>query len=240
MNLIKKLANKASRYFHTLKYWNALSHSYSQSAEDIIIRRTLSKIGIKNVGYIDIGCNHPIDLNNTYLLYKTGGAGILADANPDLLKIISRTRRRDRFVNVGIDGASNNELVFYTLSNSALSTFDKEMVEKIISDGKVKILKKQKVPVIGINDFLEKYYQNETHFVSIDVEGFDTKILTAWDFKKYRPTIFCVETISHLAAGKKQTKVSEIFEIFDRENYIAFADTYINTIFVDKEKWFRR
>jgi len=228
------------RIVGNLRYINSLSHSYSQSAEDVIVNRTLNKMGISRANYLDIGCNHPIILNNTYLLYKQGGEGILVDANPNLAHKIRKLRKRDKFVNVGIDDKSNQSLNFYTLSDSALSTFDENMVSKIVQNGKIKILKEQKIPIIGINDFLNQYYCKNTHFVSLDVEGFDARILNSWDFKKFRPLIFCVETISHQASNHEQTKVIDILRIFNREGYITFADTFINTIFVDKNNWYNR
>ena len=42
--------------------------SLSQSSEDVIIEKIL-KDAKKNKGiFVDVGCNHPIDYNNTYLL----------------------------------------------------------------------------------------------------------------------------------------------------------------------------
>ncbi len=240
MRLINNMIKAIYKSIQNLKYINALTHSYSQSAEDIIIRRILNRMGVRKITYIDIGCNHPIELNNTYLAYKNGGQGVLADANPDLSKIISRKRKRDKFVNTGIAAKSTEKMIFYTLSYSVLSTFDKKLAEKIISNGKIKILNEQKVPVIGINDFLKIYFNKKTDFVSLDVEGFDAEIIHEWDFTKYKPAVFCVETISNPAEGKKQTKISDIIEVFKRENYIVYADTYINTIFVDKQKWLNR
>ena len=41
---------------------------------------TLKNITHLNNGiYIDVGCNHPIKFNNTYLLYKRGWSGINID-----------------------------------------------------------------------------------------------------------------------------------------------------------------
>ena len=53
--------------------------SYSISNVDLIINRIFSKID-KGI-YIDLGCNHPIKYNNTYLLYKRGWSGINIDSD---------------------------------------------------------------------------------------------------------------------------------------------------------------
>ena len=60
--------------------------SYSISNVDLIIDRLFSKI--KKGVYIDVGCNHPIKYNNTYLLHKRGWSGINIDlAIPSKKKI---------------------------------------------------------------------------------------------------------------------------------------------------------
>lgn len=235
-----KFIKKAKTIRNSLKHLNALSHSYAQSAEDVIIYRALSRMKIKNPAYLDIGCNHPVFLNNTYLLYKNGGKGILVDANPGLSKIIKRKRPEDIFINTGIADKTGADLNFYVLSNSALSTFDKNLAEKIVKSGNAEIVCEQKVPVIGINDFLKEHYSKKIDFVSLDIEGYDSKVIKAWDFNQYRPVMFCVETISNLAEGKKQSKAGQIFDVFEQENYIIFADTYVNTIFIDAQKWQNR
>ena len=60
MNFLKKI--------YYLKY---KKNSYAISNVDLIIDRIFYKLQ-KGV-YIDIGCNHPIKYNNTYLLYKKDG-----------------------------------------------------------------------------------------------------------------------------------------------------------------------
>ena len=64
-----------------LYYEKYTKKSYSISNVDLIIDRMFSEI--KNGIFIDLGCNHPIKFNNTYLLYKRGGRGL----NIDLEKI---------------------------------------------------------------------------------------------------------------------------------------------------------
>ena len=65
MNIFKKI------------YYNKYSkQSYSLSNVDLIVDR-LFKNKEKGI-YIDVGCNHPIKYNNTYLLHKRGWVGINA------------------------------------------------------------------------------------------------------------------------------------------------------------------
>ena len=52
---------------------------FGEFGEDILINRFFRK---KNEGfYVDVGCYHPIEINNTYLLYKKNWKGINIDAS---------------------------------------------------------------------------------------------------------------------------------------------------------------
>ena len=64
--------------------------SYSISNVDLILERIFSRI--KNGVYIDIGCNHPIKYNNTYLLHKKGWKGINIDLDIESIKEFKKFR----------------------------------------------------------------------------------------------------------------------------------------------------
>ena len=82
MNILKKI-------YYT-KYRKI---SYSISNVDLIINRIFSKIR-KGV-YIDLGCNHPIKYNNTYLLHERGWTGINIDSDLTSIKIFNQFRKKD-------------------------------------------------------------------------------------------------------------------------------------------------
>src|SRR5262249_52403259 len=67
--------------------------SYAQNGEDLIIDVLL---GRKSVGrYVDVGCNHPVRLSNTYRLYLRGWTGLAIDANSTFEKEFVRRRPND-------------------------------------------------------------------------------------------------------------------------------------------------
>jgi len=72
--------------------------------------------------------------------------------------------------------------------------------------------------------------------VSLDVEGLDLDILRAWDFTRWRPAVFCIETLTYTQAGKA-AKVTEIFKRMEEVGYHVYADSYINSIFVAGERF---
>ena len=72
--MIKNLYN----YIRILKRkYQSKKISYSLSSVDLIVDYIFK---YKNDGlYIDVGCQHPISNNNTYILYKKGWNGINID-----------------------------------------------------------------------------------------------------------------------------------------------------------------
>lgn len=59
------------RYLFSKKY----NKSYSQCGEDLLILCALKTLKIAKPTYLDIGTNHPIFKNNTYLFYNIKPAG---------------------------------------------------------------------------------------------------------------------------------------------------------------------
>ena len=73
--------------------------------------------------------------------------------------------------------------------------------------------------------------------VSLDVEGWDLDILRSIDFARYRPYVFCVETISYAEGDGSGVKSTEIHALMLENGYRLYADTYINSIFVAESSW---
>jgi hypothetical protein len=64
----------------------------------------------------------------------------------------------------------------------------------------------------------------------------DEEIVRAIDFTQYRPKIFCIETITQSDTGMFE-KNNSLITYLQQQNYVVYADTYVNTIFVDKALW---
>jgi hypothetical protein len=64
----------------------------------------------------------------------------------------------------------------------------------------------------------------------------ELEILKAFDLQRYRPEVFCIETISYATNGRGE-KTGDLVEFMTANGYLVYADTYINTIFVDRSRW---
>ena len=242
---MKKLFDAAQREMFLRRLKNLLRRkagihyrrSYSQCGEDVIARTLFDILGIANPTYLDIGAHHPHFLSNTYHFYREGSHGVNVEPDPELYEKFLRSRSRDLNLNVGV-GESTGHLDLYVMSSRTLNTLSEKEAHLYESQG-YKIVGKRSVEVTTINKIIDQHFSQAPDFLSVDVEGLDLEILASLDLERHRPILICVETIIFSSAGEGQ-KRTEIDELLTQRGYMRFADTYINTLFVDREKWTKR
>ena len=204
--------------------------SYAQSGEDLIVAFLLADIlQIAKPTYLDIGAHHPYEINNTYFFYKLGFRGVCVEANPKLIGPFKRWRRRDACLNVGVGDGSTNRADFYVMNLPSLSTFSKKERDSYTMSG-YSVKKVIQVDLVSINAIIAKYYTPFPNFVSLDTEGYDESILQSFDFTRFRPEVFCIETVD-LVTGQKLNRIDQIMV---KNGYHKYADTFINTIYVEE------
>lgn len=215
--------------------------SYSQSGEDLIVDFLFdAMLGVKEISYLDIGANDPIDLNNTYHFYEKGYRGVCIDPNPLFREAYRSARPEDTYVVAGV-GPKKGKIKFFEISPNTLSTFSEETARQYTEEDGHQLIKTSNVPVLILHDVVKRYFKNKKmpNFLSIDIEGWDYEILDRMDFSKWRPTVICIETLTY-ASKKKQKKTLSVIELIESKGYFVYADTYINSIFVDKGAWEKR
>jgi len=164
--------------------------SYSISNVDLIIDRLFS--GVAKGFYIDVGCNHPIKYNNTYLLHKRGWKGINIDLDQTSINEFNIMRRNDHNVQelVGsIDGEEKE--IYYYHERSAINTTSKELSDKRLTKPRELIKKKTR----SLNKIIENspYNNEKINFISIDIENQEYEVLKNFNFKKYEIDIIVTE-----------------------------------------------
>ena len=213
--------------------------SYSQAGEDKIIEFILSYLGEKNIGlsYLDIGCNDYKSLSNSYALYKKGVRGVLIDANPIYIDEIKMYRPEDIVLNCGIGAKNSEKMKFYILNTPGLDSFDLESIKEAQRQTPwIKIVDEIEVPVYTLDEIYEKYFASVPTIVSLDVEGLEMDILKSTNFEKYRPYIFIIETIEYREKISVTNKRNDIINLMFENDYIEYAFTGVNSIFIDKRR----
>jgi hypothetical protein len=168
--------------------------SYSISNVDLIIDRMFSKI--TNGIYIDIGCNHPIKFNNTYLLYKRGWKGINIDLDKKSISEFNLLRSKDYNLRALISDEDDKEKeIFFYHERSAINTVSKNLIthrKTKIED--IKIIKEKTTTLNKVIDN-SPFRNQKINLMSIDIEDHEYEALKNFDFNKY--AIDCIVAECH-------------------------------------------
>jgi len=212
--------------------------SYSQSGEDLIIEHIFVTLGMDRITYLDLGANHPTRFSNTYLFYRNGGSGVCVEPDPTLQPLFRRWRSRDILLTCGV-GVEEEEADFYIMTTNTLNTFSRDEAERTQGYGRQRIEKVIRLPLKPVNVILRQHFKECPNLVSLDIEGMDFQILKSLDLDIWRPTVFCIETLTY-TEDKTERKLNEIIDYMQGKDYLVYGDTYINTIFVNRDTWRRR
>jgi len=177
-------------FLEKIYYERYTKKSYSLSNVDLIIDYLFKNIN-KGV-YIDLGCNHPIKFNNTYLLYKRGWSGINIDSDFDSIKLFNKFRSNDFNVrNIVSDDGSVKKLYYYH-KRSALNTLSKDLVDSRTSKPS-KIIEEKSVT---LNKIIEDspYRNSKINLLSVDIENHEYEALKNFNFLKYKVDVLVVES----------------------------------------------
>ncbi len=210
--------------------------SYSQSGEDILIDYIFRLRKITKPTFLDLGANHPFSFNNTYLFYQRGARGVNIDANPALIQLFEKERPEDININIGV-GEKSGKLEFYVMNEPLLSTFSEE--EALLQQGHgIGIASKVQIDIKTVSNIVDDYCEGiYPDLVSIDVEGFDELIISSMNFEISKPKVICIETVEYTPDGTGKKRNELIQKVIDA-GFTVYADTNINTIFVENNFWF--
>jgi len=215
----------------------SFKNSYSQCGEDLIVAFLLDSMdGPRARSYLDLGANHPFKLSNTAYFYRQGGRGILVEPDPYLAKVLSRARPKDVVIQKGVHVEGLDYANFFIMEPPTLNTFSEVEMERYVSMGHL-LRKTETVALENVNAILSM--SPALDFMTIDIEGMDAEVLRSIDWHTHRPTCICVETLTY-EKNNVPRKITEINDYMIKQGYMLYADTYINSIFVDQERWSRR
>lgn len=216
---LSKSLSYAFQEIYKLVWMRYFLSSYSQQGEDLVIDELLGKK--KRGFYVDVGAHDPIRFSNTKRFYDKGWKGINIDPNPALIEKFKKERNKDINLALGVS-KRNGLLEFSEFFPSTLSTFSEAEAEQYVKKG-FKIISKKKVRVATLSSVLNKYRRDRTvDFLSIDTEGNDLEVLQSNDWKKFKPSVICVES---------RENFSKIETFLRKQGYKLECSNGINSIF---------
>lgn len=202
--------------------------SYSQNAEDIRLWRVFR--AIENGFYVDIGAADPYVDSVTHLFYENGWSGINVEPSP-CFDAIHEARTRDVNLRIAIGESEGMVPFFLTYPYLGLSTFDPST-----HDGLQQAIDRTEevvVPQRRLESILREHAVGRTiHFLKVDVEGAEPKVLASSDWASFRPIVVIVEAIESWST----TSTHEHWEsILLEAGYRFAAFDGINRFYVDRD-----
>ena len=164
--------------------------SYAQNFEDIRLWRALKTV--ENGFYIDVGANHPTHDSVTKAFYDRGWTGINVEPMPNYYEALRQERPKDTNLQC-VAGESADDLTFYGIAGTGLSTLDPAMAQMHKDAGMD--VRSQTVQSRTLTSICEEHAQGRPiHFLKIDVEGHEETVLRGMDFTRWRPWVILIET----------------------------------------------
>ena len=227
MNFIKKI------YYN--KY---VKKSYSISNVDLVIDRMFANID-KGI-YVDVGCNHPIKFNNTYLLYRRGWRGINIDFDSKSIKEFKKYRPKDYSVEKIVSNDEEMKDIYIYHERSAINTLSKDLVN--YRKNKPKEIAKGRSTTLGKIIDESPFKGKKINLISIDIENHEYEVLKDFDFGKYKIDVIVTEW-TDLTQNKleiynqsiEKIQKSKIYNLFIENNYKLINWVNSDLVFARKD-----
>lgn len=191
--------------------------SFSQNNQDQLV---LSLLGESPGFFVEFGADDGVTLSNTYALEKMfHWDGIVCEAS-----IVSREKliaSRDCFIDFNCVSDKSGEVVTFIETGRGLSSMEKYAYDDMWADTR-KEGYSYEVPTISLSDLLNKYNAPDViDYLSIDTEGSELDILTAYDFSR----TFKIITVEHNYTDNRE----KIHDLLTSKGYIRIME--------DLSKW---
>ena len=192
--------------------------SYSTFGEDVFIRKFFKN---KKKGfYVDVGCYHPILGSNTQILFKKKWSGINIDVSPLSIELFKKARPKDININLAVSDKKKILKLYFRKKINMLNTTSKAIAKIHFKNG----YKEKKIKSDTLNSILDKsnYKNKKIDFLNLDVEGNELNVLKSLNFKKYLPTLICVEIHNQeemYNRNKKYLKKNKVYKFLTKKKY---------------------
>ena len=201
--------------------------SFSFGGCDLLINYIFKS---KNNGfYLDVGCQHPVSNNNTYLLHKKGWSGVNIDINPTSIDLFNIIRPNDINICAAISEKKKDFKVYLDDPFSPVNTIDEKFYESL----KKSFFKNKKILTVKsktIEEILDVgKIKGTIDFINIDAEGLDFDILKQINLSKYRVKLLSIET--HNVDGSKTQYFDSIKKFLEEKSYSIFKRVGPTTLF---------
>jgi FkbM family methyltransferase len=162
--------------------------SYAQNFEDVMLWRALSHI--KTGFYIDIGAQDPIVDSVSLAFYERGWRGINVEPTAHYSELLRKHRPRDVILQAAV-GDTQAVGRFFEISQTGISTADSLIAKRHQESGFD--VKEICVPFVPLEAVFDLAGNRDVHWLKVDVEGFESQVLSSWGSCPVSPWIVVIE-----------------------------------------------
>ena len=163
--------------------------SYAQNFEDVMLWRALGHI--EKGFYIDIGAQHPVVDSVSKAFYERGWRGIHVEATKTYADLLRQDRPDETVIQAAVSDR-HGTLTFYEIPETGLSTGDSAIAEMHRLKGFS--VRQILVPTITLADTLALAGHRDIHWLKIDVEGMEKRVLQGLALLQNKPWILVIES----------------------------------------------
>ena len=185
---------------------------YSQCGQDSIISEFFARKGIHKGNFLDVGASDGVRFSNTYLLEKLGWQGICVEMHPSYFDMLKENRPNSICYSCGVADADKTRQVVSLNWRASLSTTNLELEtyygadpryygDRSLSEINGFLNGRHEVDIRTLDGILEENRSKfpKIHFVSIDIDGSETRAFPHADLSKCAPDLLSLE---HTVVGQ--------------------------------------
>lgn len=162
--------------------------SYAQNYEDVMLWRCFKHN--KQGFYADVGACDPILHSVTQAFYERGWRGINMEPAHIYYERLCAERSHDINLQIAVADVEGS-MLFYEIPETGLSTLDRETAQKYRREG-WSVIEKE-LSVVTLDKIFEEHVNGPIHFLKIDVEGAEKKVLDGLNLSRWRPWVLIIE-----------------------------------------------
>lgn len=165
--------------------------SYAQNFEDVMLWRALGHIA--QGCYVDIGAQHPEIDSVSLAFYQRGWRGVHIEPVAHFAELLRKSRPDEKVLEIAL-GDSEGNVDINVIADTGLSTAVADYAERALHDRGF-LSQLVQVPQRRLDQALGFLRNQDVHWMKIDVEGFESRVLRGWDPTRLRPWIIVVEAV---------------------------------------------
>lgn len=161
--------------------------------------------------FVEVGANHPVNLNQTWLLEQNGWTGVLVEPQAHCCEALRKQRPGSKIWQAACSTAEKRGTAKFLISDEDV----KSALAPSETDLEVHYTGTETVRVVTLTDILDQEGIREVDFLSVDVEGFELEVFQGLDFKRLRPRLILVEDHVHNLHTHRYLK-SQAYKLVNR------------------------